>query len=74
MCLHSHAYFLQVPCRVLNQLSVYGIIKIGFMGRLQPFYTWGMCLMELMLLPPWVAHHNKVGQQYNRSAQRSGRQ
>ena len=52
MCLHSHAYFLQVPCRVLNQLSVYGIIRIDFMERLRPFYTWGMCLMEQSYVAP----------------------
>ena len=54
-CSHPHAYFPDqvawLPC-VWSQLSVYGIIRIGFMGSLRPFYTWGMCLMEVMLPRP----------------------
>ena len=40
------------------------------MERLRPFYTWGMCLMEPYVAPPWVAHHNKVGRQYSRLLQK----
>ena len=53
-CSHPHAYFPDqvawLPC-VWSQLSVYGIIRIGFMGSLRPFYTWGMCLMEVISCP-----------------------